>query len=64
LRLGVHDLLDDAEQVEGAASEPVDPRHRHHVAGHKTAEHFEKLAAVVVDTRHLLAKNLGASRTA
>jgi len=33
LRLGVHDLLDDGEQVEGAAREAVDPRHRHHVAG-------------------------------
>jgi hypothetical protein len=25
LRLGVHDALDDAEQVEGAAGEAVDP---------------------------------------
>ena len=33
LRLGVRDALDDGEQVEGAASEAVDPRHRHHVAG-------------------------------
>jgi hypothetical protein len=33
LRLGVHDALDDAEQVEGAAGKAVDPRHRHHVAG-------------------------------
>ena len=40
LRLGVHDLLDDGEQVEGAAREPVKPRHRHHVAGGKVAKHF------------------------
>jgi hypothetical protein len=33
LRLGVHDALDDAEQIEGVAGEPVNPRHRHHVAG-------------------------------
>src|SRR6516165_776674 len=26
LRLGVHDALDDAEQVEGAARKPVNPR--------------------------------------
>jgi hypothetical protein len=31
-RLGVHDPLDDAEQVEGRPREAVDPRHRHHVA--------------------------------
>jgi hypothetical protein len=33
LRLGVHDALDDAEQVKRAAREPVNARHRHHVAG-------------------------------
>jgi len=32
LRLGVHDALDDAEQVEGAAREPVDPRYGHNIA--------------------------------
>jgi hypothetical protein len=39
LRLGVHDLLDDGEQIEGAAREAVNPRHRHHVAGGKLTEH-------------------------
>jgi len=39
LRLGVHDPLDDAEQVEGAAREPVNPGHRHHVAAGQLAEH-------------------------
>jgi hypothetical protein len=33
LRLGVHDALDDGEQIEGAAREAVDARHCHHVAG-------------------------------
>ena len=46
LRLGVHDLLNDGEQVEGAAREAVNPRHRHHVAGREGLEHFEKLAPV------------------
>ena len=57
LRLGVHDLLGDGEQVEGAAREAVDARHRHHVAGGEVLEHFEKLAAVVVRARDLLAVN-------
>jgi hypothetical protein len=35
LRLGVDDLPDDGEQVEGRARQPVDARHRHHVAGDK-----------------------------
>jgi hypothetical protein len=29
LRLGVHDALDDFEQIEGAAGEAVNPRYRH-----------------------------------
>ena len=33
LRLGVHDPLDDGEQVEGAACQPVNARHHHHAAG-------------------------------
>jgi len=61
LRLGVHDLLDDSEQVEGAAREAVDARHRHHVAGREALEHFEKLAPVVVRAGHLLAVNPAAS---
>jgi hypothetical protein len=50
-------LLDDGEQVEGAARKAVDARHRHHVAGGEVLEHFEKLAAVVVRARDLLAVN-------
>jgi hypothetical protein len=46
LRLGVHDLLRVGEQVEGAAREAVDTRHRHHVAGRKALEQFEKLAPI------------------
>src|SRR5262249_34735870 len=37
-------------------------RHRHHIAGAKGLEHFEKLAAVIVRTRHLLAENLRTAR--
>ena len=33
LRLSIHDALDDAEQVEGAPRQAVDPCHRHHIAG-------------------------------
>ena len=51
LRLGVHDLLDDREQVKGAAREAVNPRHRHHVTGGEGLQHFEKLAPVVVRAR-------------
>jgi hypothetical protein len=64
LCLGIHDLLDDGEQVKGAAREAVDARHRHHVAGREGVQHFEELAAVAVRARHLLADNLGAARTA
>ncbi len=32
---GIHDLLDDGEQVERRARQPVDSSHRHHVAGVK-----------------------------
>jgi hypothetical protein len=37
LRLGVHEALDDGEQVEGAARQRVDARHRHRVAGGQLA---------------------------
>jgi hypothetical protein len=47
LRLRVHDPLDDGEQVEGAAREAVNPRHRRHVAGGEGLQYFEKLAPVV-----------------
>ena len=55
LRLGVHDALDDAEQVKGAAGEAIDPRHRHHVDGGQLAEHPVKFAPVGMRARHLLA---------
>ena len=58
-RLGVDDLFDDGEQVEGAAREAVDARHRHHVAGREVLEHLEKLAPVGVRAGHFLAVNLG-----
>jgi hypothetical protein len=42
LRLGIHDLLDDS-----AAREAVNACDRHHIAGRKALEQFEKLAPVV-----------------
>jgi hypothetical protein len=54
LRLGFHDALDDAEQVEGAARKPVNPRHRHHAAGGEAAQHPQKLAPVGPRAGHLL----------
>jgi hypothetical protein len=59
LRLRVHDALDDAEQVEGAAREAVNPGDGHHVAGGEVPKHFEKFAPVVVRAGHLLSVNLG-----
>jgi hypothetical protein len=53
LRPGVHNALDDAEQVEGAARKPVDPRHRHHVSGGEAAQHPQKLAPVGPRAGHL-----------
>jgi len=61
LRLGVHDALDDAEQVEGAAGEAVNPCHRHHVAGGQLAEHPVKLASVGSRARHLLPVDIPAA---
>jgi len=61
LRLGVHDALDDTEQVESAASEAVDPRHRHHVAGGQLAEHPVKFAPVEARSGHLLALDVAAA---
>jgi hypothetical protein len=46
LRLAVHDPLDDGEEVERAAGQPVNPCYRHHVAGGHLAEHPVKFAAV------------------
>ena len=56
--LGVHDALDDAEQVKGAAGQPIDARHRHHIAGGRLAEHPVKLPPVGARARHLLAGDI------
>jgi hypothetical protein len=61
LRLHVHDPLDDAEQVKGAARKPVDPRHRHHVAGREAGEHPAKLAPVGARAFYLLAIDVPAA---
>jgi hypothetical protein len=55
LSLGVHDALDDAEQIEGPARQPVDARHSHDVAGGELAEHAAKLAPGRPARRHFLA---------
>src|SRR5205807_10428721 len=55
------DALDDGEQVEGAAGQPVNPCHRHHVAGGQLAEHPVKLAPVGPRARHLLAIDVPAA---
>jgi hypothetical protein len=52
---GVHDALDDGEQVKGAARQPVNPRHRHDVAGGQLAKHPVELAPVGPRAGHLLA---------
>jgi hypothetical protein len=59
--LAGQNALDDAEQVEGAAGEAVDPRHRHHVAGSQLAEHPVKLAPVGSRTCRLLAVDVPAA---
>jgi len=56
----VHDLLDDRKQIEGRAGEPVDPRHRHHVAGGERLKELEQLAPVGPRAGCLLAVNPGA----
>jgi hypothetical protein len=61
LCLRVHDSLDDAEQVKGAARQPVDARHRDYVAGGQLAEHPAKLAPVDPRARHLLAVDVSAA---
>jgi hypothetical protein len=57
LRLGVHDLLDDGEQVERAARQPVNARHRHLVTGADGFQQLQKLAPVGPCARHLLAED-------
>jgi len=61
LSLGVHDALDDAEEVKGAERKPVDPCHRHHIAGAEPVEHLEKRAPVRSRSCHLLAVDLPAT---
>jgi Pentapeptide repeats (8 copies) len=55
LRLGVHDTFDDLEQVEGAARQAVDPRHRHHITRVQFVEHPVEFAPVGPRARHPLA---------
>jgi hypothetical protein len=55
LRLGVHDALDDCEQVEDAARQAVDLRNRHHLAGGQLAEHAVKPAPAGPRADYLLA---------
>ena len=53
--------LTDGEEVEGAAGQAVDARHRHHVAGGKTVEHAEKFAPVRPGARYVLAVDVPAA---
>ena len=53
----VHDLLDDGEQVEGRAGQPVDPRHGHHVAGAKGFQQPQQLPPGRLRAARLLAVN-------
>ena len=46
---------------EGATRQPVDPRHRHHVARRQLAEHPVKLASVRSRAGHLLAVDVPAA---
>ena len=54
----------DAEQIEGSARQPVNPRHRHHVAGAEPVEHPLKFAPVGPRAGHFLPVDVpaGASR--
>ena len=61
MRLGVHDALDDAKQVEGAAREAINARHRQNVTGGKPFEHAQKLAPVRPSARGLLAVDIPAA---
>jgi hypothetical protein len=61
LRLRVHDALDDAEQIEGAARQPVNPRYRHDVAGGQLAKHPVQLAPVGTRAGRLLAADVAAA---
>jgi hypothetical protein len=52
-RLGVDDPLDDAEQVEGAAGEAVDPRHGHHVAGMPSKQFILDQPHILIGKEHV-----------
>ncbi len=54
---GVHDPLDDGEQVEGRAGQAVDARHRYHVAGRDPLQQLQQLAPVGPRAAGLLAVN-------
>lgn len=58
LRLGVHDLFDNSEQVKGTAGEAVNACHRHHVAGADGFKKVQKLAPVAVRAGDFLAVNV------
>ena len=57
----IHDTLDDGEQIEGAARQPIDARHRHYIAGFEAVEHAQKLVPVGSRARHLLAVDVPAA---
>ena len=52
------EFADSVEHVEGAARQPVDPRHRHHVAGGQLAEHPAKLRPVGLGSARRFAERL------
>ena len=51
----------DLEQIEGAASEAVNPRHRHHVTRGQLVEHPVEFAPVGPRARYLLAVDVAAA---
>ena len=54
LPASVHDALDDGEQLEGRASEAVDPGHHHGVAASKGLEELSQFLAVDLRAGNLL----------
>jgi hypothetical protein len=53
--------LDDGEQVQGRARKPINPLHRHQVAGRKRPWHLQQLAPVRPRTACRLAVNFRAA---
>ena len=51
------DLVDDPEQVQGRARQPIELGHHQHVAGLKLVEHTLQLRPPGSDARHLLAED-------